>query len=104
MLTEIKGFFDSGGIEFVFPKIIENFQDIFSIQIVHFITFNCEERYFIKEVVNLVNEKFLVNGKKVNSIDEIFQTILKEVSCGFLYKKNYLLFLYILIKMVYYIQ
>ena len=80
--------FKSGGVEFIFPQIIKEFQVNFSFQNLHFIVFEYEENFDVKEIIELVNSKFLVDGKTVNNIDEIFQTILKEISYGFLYNKN----------------
>ena len=63
-----------------------------------------EENFDVKEIIELINSKFLVDGKTVNNIDEIFQTILKEINYEFLYNKNLPFISLHFNKIVYYIQ
>ncbi len=39
-------------------------------------------------MIDLVNSKFLINGIQVKNLNEIYDTILKEIAYGFLFKKT----------------
>lgn len=86
------GMFKTGGVEFSFPKQIPGFRNLFTFQHSHFIAFEYED-FDLKQIIDLVNSKFLINGIKVKNLNEIYDTILKEIAYGFLFKKLYLQFL-----------
>ena len=78
-----------GGVEFLLPKQIDNFRNFFSFNKCHYIAFEYEHDNFnIEKIIDLVNSKFLINNIKVKSLDEIYDTILKEISYGFLCQKE----------------
>ena len=82
---------DTGGVEFIYPEIIKEFRNVFAFEYIHYIAFKVfddEKCNIQKEVINLINSKFLINGIKVNSLEEIFETILKELSYGLLFKQE----------------
>ena len=78
----------SGGIEFHFPRQINNFISFFSFNKSHYIAFEYDDDLDIQEIIDLVNSKFLINNIKVKSLDEIYDTILKEIAYGFLCRKE----------------
>ena len=86
----IIGLFSSGGVEFTQPREIEGFKKNFIFERTHFIAFeyNSENNFNVNEIIDLVNTKFLLDNIKVKSINEIYDTILKEISYGFLYNKQ----------------
>ena len=84
--------FKTGGVEFSFPKQIPGFRNLFTFQYSYFIAFEYED-FDLKQIIDLVNSKFLINGIKVKNLNEIYDTILKEIAYGFLFKKLYLQFL-----------
>ena len=78
-----------GGVEFLLPKQIDNFRNFFSFNKCHYIAFEYEyDNFDIEKIIDLVNSKFLINNIKVKSLDEIYDTILKEISYGFLCQKE----------------
>jgi len=77
----------SGGAEFHLPRQINNFTSFFSFNKCHYIAFEYED-LDIEEIINLVNSKFLINNIKVKNLDEIYDTILKEIAYGFLCKNE----------------
>ena len=89
-LSGIIGKFRSGGIEFILPKEINEFNEIFSFDKCHFIAFEYENEndFSINQIIDLINSKFLINNIKIKNLNEAFETILKEISYGFLCKKN----------------
>ena len=83
--------FDSGGVEFVFPKNIYNFNSIFSFNKCHYIAFEYSDKnnnFNTNKMIELINDQFLINGIKIKTIEEIYDTILLELANGFLYKKK----------------
>ena len=88
----IFGQFRSGGVEFVYPKEIRGFKKNFGFDKYHLIAFEYEDEKnnynASEEIINLINSKFLIGNIKVKKLDEIYDTILKEISYGFLYKKK----------------
>ena len=83
--------FHSGGIEFIMPREINKFKKNFSFNKCHYIPFEFSDEnkdFDINQIIDLVNNKFLINNIKVKSLDEIYETILKEISYGFLYQKE----------------
>ena len=79
----------SGGIEFIFPKQIKEFRKNFIFDKCHYIAFEYEDKNFdVNQIINLVNSKFLIGPIKVNNINEIYDTILKEIAFGFLNNKQ----------------
>ena len=83
--------FHSGGIEFYMPKEINHFKNIFGFNKSHYIAFEYNKgknNFDIEQIIELINTKFLINEIKVNSLDEIYDNILKEISYGFLCKKE----------------
>ena len=86
----IAGIFRSGGVEFCYPKKISGFNNSFSFDQCHFTAFeyDSEKNFSVNDIINLVNDKFLIGNIKVENLNEIYDTILKEVSYGFLYKKK----------------
>ena len=88
----IAGQFRSGGVEFVYPKEIIGFKNKFGFDKYHLIAFEYEDEKnnynASEEIIKLVNSKFLLGNIKVKNLDEIYDTILKEISYGFLYKKK----------------
>ena len=85
----IFGQFRSGGVEFSYPKEISGFKNNFSFDKYHFTAFEYESNKFeINDIVNLVNSKFLIDNIKIQNINEVYDTILKEIAYGFLYKKK----------------
>ena len=83
--------FHSGGIEFIMPREINKFKKHFSFNKCHYIPFEFSDEnkdFDINQIIDLVNNKFLINNIKVKSLDEIYETILKEISYGFLYQKE----------------
>ena len=80
----------TGGVEFIFPRIIPHFTKHFCFSNVHYIGFKFHENNFDiqSRMLNLVNEKFLINNIKINSMDELFSTILNELAIGFLFNKK----------------
>ena len=88
----ILGDFRSGGVEFVYPKEIKEFRKHFSFDQYHLIAFEYEDENnsfnINKEIIDLIISKFLIRNIKVQNLDEVYDTILKEISYGFLYKKK----------------
>ena len=88
----IFGQFRSGGVEFVYPKEIREFKKNFGFDKYHLIAFEYEDEknnYNAREeIIKLINSNFLIGNIKVKNLDEIYDTILKEISFGFLYKKK----------------
>ena len=82
--------FKTGGVEFVFPRIIPHFTKHFCFSNVHYIGFKFHENNFDiqSQMLNLVNVKFLIKDVKINSMDELFSTILHELAIGFLFNKK----------------
>ena len=78
----------SGGVEFHLPKQINNFRSFFSFNKCHYTAFEYEGDLNIRDIIDLVNTKFLINNIKVNSLDEIYDTILEEIAYGFLCRKD----------------
>ena len=74
--------FKTGGVEFEKPKIFKNFLEKFYAYKEHIIAFKCEEnaRRDIKDVLR----RILNNNVVVDSIQEIWETILDELIDGFL--------------------
>jgi hypothetical protein len=89
----IKGLFQSGGVEFIFPKTINGFKSNFIFNKYNYIAFeyNDDNNFDISQILDLVNSKFLIGNIKVKNINEIYDTILKEIAYGFLYKKELLI-------------
>ena len=88
----IFGQFRSGGVEFSYPKEIEGFKKNFGFDKYHLIAFEYEDEKnnynASEEIIKLINSNFLIGNIKVKNLDEIYDTILKEISFGFLYKKK----------------
>ena len=87
----IMGKFRTGGVEFVYPKEINEFKNNFSFDKCHYIAFEYEDlknNFNVKQMINLINSKFLINNIKVHNLNDIYDTILKEISYGFLYKQK----------------
>ena len=82
--------FRSGGIEFFLPKPIKGFEKNIIFDRCHFIAFeyNDDNNFNINQIIDLVNSNFLLGNIKFNNINEIYDTILKEVACGFLCQKK----------------
>ena len=80
--------FKTGGVEFSFPKQIHGFRNLFTFQHSYFIAFEYED-FDLKQIIDLVNSKFLINGIKVKNLNEIYDTFLKEIAYGFLFKKTF---------------
>ena len=84
-------------MEFSYPKEIEGFKKNFGFDKYHLIAFEYEDEKnnynASEEIIKLINSNFLIGNIKVKNLDEIYDTILKEISFGFLYKKNCLQFL-----------
>ena len=89
-MSGIIGKFRTGGVEFILPKEIREFNECFSFDKCHFIAFeyDSENNFDISQIIKLVNSKFLINDIQINNLDEIYETIMKEISYGFLCKKN----------------
>ena len=91
-LAGIKGQFQSGGVEFIYPKEIDKFKKRFAFEKIHFFAFEYEDEKnnfnVEKEIIDLINNKFLIGNIKVQNLDEVYDTILKEISYGFLHKKK----------------
>ena len=85
-LSGIAGQFRSGGVEFILPEEIYEFNNCFSYDKCHFISFeyDSENNFNIEQIIDLINSKFLINNIKVKNINEIYETILKEIAYGFL--------------------
>ena len=89
-LNELGNFFKTGGVEFIFPKIIPTFTKQFCFSNIHYICFKFHNnnKDIQNQVLKLINEKFLINNIKINSMDQLFSTILNELAIGYLlYKK-----------------
>ena len=82
--------FRSGGVEFLLPKSIKGFENNIIFDRCHFIAFeyNDDNNFNINQIIDLVNSNFLLGNIKFNNINEIYDTILKEVACGFLCQKK----------------
>ena len=81
--------FSSGGVEFILPKEIPGFKKNFCFNNSHYIAFEYESEknnFDINEIINFLNKNFLL--KKVNTLDEVYDTVLKEIAYGFLNKKE----------------
>ena len=87
-LSGVNKSFSSGGVEFILPKEIPEFKKIFCFNNIHYISFEyeSENNFDVNQIISLLNEKFLL--KKVNNLDEVYDTILKEIAYGFLNKKE----------------
>ena len=70
---------------------LSNFTEFFSFDKCHYIAFEYNDMN-VSQIINLINSKFLINNIKVESLDEIFDTILKEIAYGYYMKKNFLLY------------
>ena len=77
----------TGGVEFHLPKQINNCTNFFCFNKCHYFAFEYDDLN-IQEIIDLVNSKFLINNIEVKSLDEIYDTILKEITYGFLCKKE----------------
>ena len=80
--------FASGGVEFILPKKIPEFEKKFCFTNIHYIAFEFEsiKNDFNPEmIIDFLNKNFLLI--KINGLDEVFDTILKEIAYGFLNKK-----------------
>ena len=88
--SNLYNLFKTGGVEFIFPRIIPHFTKHFCFSNVHYIGFKFHENNFDiqSQMLNLINEKFLINNIKINSMDELFSTILNELAIGFLFNKK----------------
>ena len=81
--------FTSGGVEFILPKEIPGFKKKFCFTNMHYIAFefeNIKNDFNPNIIVDFLNKNFLLI--KINSLDEAFDTILKEIAYGFLNKKE----------------
>ena len=90
-LSGIMGKFRSGGVEFILPSEINEFNDNFSFDRCHFIAFEYinENNFDVNnQILELINSKFLINNIKVKNLNEVYETILREIAYGFLYQKN----------------
>jgi len=74
--------FMTGGVEFENPKIFKNFLENFYTYKEHIIAFKCEKNA-INDIKNVLR-RILNNNVVVNSIQEIWETILDELIDGFL--------------------
>ena len=80
--------FTSGGVEFILPKKIPEFEKKFCFTNIHYIAFEFEsiKNDFNPEmIIDFLNKNFLLI--KINGLDKVFDTILKEIAYGFLNKK-----------------
>ena len=73
---------ETGGVEFVYPKSFIHYSDLFYYSPIHYIAFKCSKDSE-KDIIDTVN-RLLVPGIKVNNLSEIWETILSELSNGFL--------------------
>jgi len=86
--AEITGSGDTGGVEFIIPKIIPNFKDNFCFSDNLFISFKKYSTSTEQDILNLLNNKLLINGAKFKNMNEVFSTILNELSIGYLVDKK----------------
>ena len=84
----ITGSGDTGGVEFITPKIMPDFKRNFCFNRELFISFKKYSSSTEKEVLYLLNKKLLINGVKFANINEVFSTILHELSIGYLLDKK----------------
>jgi len=78
----ITGSGDTGGVEFVIPKIIPDFRKNFCFSDKLYISFK-KSTSTEQEILNLLNNKLLINGAKFKNMNEVFSTILNELSIGY---------------------
>ena len=74
--------FMTGGVEFENPKIFKNFLNNFYTFPEHIIAFKCKENA-ISDIKNVLN-KILNKDIKINSIQEVWETILDELINGYI--------------------
>ena len=83
-LSDTEGQFHSGGVEFIYPKEINKFKKNFCFDKCHYIAFEYEDikndYNATKEIIDLINSKFLVGNIKLQNLEELYYTILKEIS------------------------
>ena len=82
--------FRPGGVEFIFPRIIPTFTDHFCFSNIHYIGFKFHENNYNihNQLLKLINEKFLINNIQIKDMNQLFSTILNELSIGYLIHKK----------------
>ncbi|OUM63765.1 hypothetical protein PIROE2DRAFT_9628 [Piromyces sp. E2] len=84
----LKGPGDTGGVEFVSPRIISEFKNNYCFNDKLYISFKKYSSKTEQEILNLLNNNFLINGAKFDTIDQVFSTILNELAIGYLADKK----------------
>jgi len=84
----LKGPGDTGGVEFVSPRIISEFKNNYCFNDKLYISFKKYSSETEKEILDLLNNKFLINGAKFDNMEQVFATILNELSIGYLADKK----------------
>ncbi|KAL6600230.1 hypothetical protein LY90DRAFT_504653 [Neocallimastix californiae] len=68
---------DTGGVEFVSPRIISEFKNKYSFNNKLYNSFQKYSSKTEKEILDLINNKFLINGANLDNMEQVFTTILK---------------------------
>ncbi|ORX81639.1 hypothetical protein BCR32DRAFT_244755 [Anaeromyces robustus] len=84
----LTGHGDTGGVEFVILRIIPEFKNNFCFYNKLYISFKKYSTETEQEILNLLNHKLLINGQKINNMEQVFSTILYELSVGYLVDKK----------------
>ena len=73
---------ETGGVEFNYPKPFSGYSDLFYSSTIHYVAFECSDDAE-NDIINTVN-RLLVPEIKIKNISQIWETILSELSDGFL--------------------
>ncbi|ORX47663.1 ankyrin [Piromyces finnis] len=79
---------DTGGVEFIIPRIIPEFKNRYCFNDQLYIAFNKYSKTTEHDILNLLNNKLLIPGVKFNNMEEVFSTIMHELSIGYLVDKK----------------
>ena len=88
LCSGVSGMGDTGGVEFVPPVILPEFKENFCNVDSLFISFKKYSPDSEQSILDLLNNKLLINGAHFNNMNEVFSTIMNELAIGYLVDKK----------------